>query len=281
MDRASLQTVRLELEDGIAWVILNRPDKKNAMSPELHEEMDWLLADLETDPAVRALVLTGAGNSWCAGQDLKKFFREGVDDAAKAKRLREVSERWRSLRLSNYDKPTIAMVNGYCFGGAFTQLISCDYAIADENAVFGLSEVNWGMIPGGIVAKVLVDIIPFRDALYYTTTGETFDGRKAAELRLVNKAVTADRLREETVSLARMLMEKNPHTLRAIKHCMRRVRDMDYFQAHDYLASKLSDMRLNDRRKGREEAMKQFLDDKTYRPGLGAYKHPGETETEA
>ena len=278
MERSDLKTVRLELEDGIAWVIFNRPEKKNAMSPELHEEMDWLLADLETDPAVRVVVITGAGNSWCAGQDLQKFFRDGVDDAAKAKRLREVSERWRSIRLSNYDKPTIAMVNGYCFGGAFTQLINCDYAIADETATFGLSEVNWGMIPGGIVAKVLVDIMPFRDALWYATTGESFDGKKASELRLVNKAVPKERLREETVALAKTLMEKNPHTLRAIKHCMRRVRDMDYFQAHDYLAAKLSDMKLADQGKGREEAMKQFLDDKSYRPGLGAYKRAGTAE---
>jgi trans-feruloyl-CoA hydratase/vanillin synthase len=274
MERNTLKTVKVEIEDGIAWVTLNRPEKRNAMSPELHEEMDWVLADLETDPEVRVLVLTGAGNSWCAGQDLQKFFRDGVDDAAKAKRLREVSERWRSLRLTNYDKPTIAMVNGYCFGGAFTQLTSCDYAIAAEDATFGLSEVNWGMIPGGIVAKVLVDIMPFRDALYYTTTGETFDGRKASELRLVNKAVPLDKLREETIALAKTLMEKNPHTLRAIKHCMRRVRNMDYFQAFDYLAATLSDMKMADNQgKGRAEAMKQFLDDKTYRPGLGAYKH--------
>ena len=272
-----LKTVKLEIEDGIGWVILNRPEKRNAMSPELHEEMDALLADLETDDRVKVLVLTGAGNSWCAGQDLKAFFRDGVDNERQAKRIREVSERWRSHRLTNYDKPTIAMVNGYCFGGAFTQLTSCDFAIADEQAVFGLSEVNWGMIPGGIVAKALVDIMPFRDALFYTATGRTFDGRKAEQMSLVNMAVPKERLREETVALAKELMEKNPHTLRAIKHCMRRVRNMDYFEAHDYLAAKLSEMRLLDDSKGREEAMKQFLDDKSYRPGLGAYKAKGDS----
>ena len=272
MERSSLTTIKLDIADGIAWVSFNRPEKKNAMSPELHEEMDWLLADLEKDPAAKVLVLTGEGNSWCAGQDLQKFFREGVDNPAHAKSLREVSERWRSLRLANYDKPTIAMVNGYCFGGAFTQLTSCDFAIAATDAVFGLSEVNWGMIPGGIVAKVLVDTLPFRDALYYAATGETFDGRKASEMRLVNKAVPRERLRAETTELARTLMGKNPHTLRSIKHSMRRVRDMDYFQAFDYLAAKLSEMRLADGGRGRAEAMKQFLDEKSYRPGFDAYK---------
>jgi trans-feruloyl-CoA hydratase/vanillin synthase len=91
-------------------------------------------------------------------------------------------------------------------------------------------------------------------------------------MSLVNMAVPKERLREETVKLAKELMDKNPYTLRAIKHCMRRVRRMDYFEAFDYLAAKLSEMRFADRSKGREEAMKQFLDDKSYRPGFGAYK---------
>jgi trans-feruloyl-CoA hydratase/vanillin synthase len=272
MNRTDLSTVSLEIEDGIAWIALNRPEKKNAMSPRLHEEMDWLLADIEADEAVKVVVLTGKGDSWCAGQDLKAFFREGVDNPKNAKRLRETSERWRSLRLQGYDKPTIAMVNGYCFGGAFTQLTSCDFAIAAETATFGLSEVNWGMIPGGIVAKALVDSMDFRDALYYASTGETFDGKRAAELRLVNKAVPTDTLRDETIALARTLMGKNPHTLRAIKHSMRSVRRMDYFQAFDYLGAKLAEMRYADPSDGRQKAMKQFLDEKTYRPGLGAYE---------
>ncbi|MDB5642342.1 MAG: p-hydroxycinnamoyl CoA hydratase/lyase [Hyphomicrobiales bacterium] len=272
MQRTDLSAITLDIEDGIAWIALNRPEKKNAMSPRLHEEMDWLLADIEADDAAKVIVLTGKGDSWCAGQDLKAFFREGVDNPKNAKRLRETSERWRSLRLQGYDKPTIAMVNGFCFGGAFTQLTSCDFAIAAETATFGLSEVNWGMIPGGIVAKALVDSMDFRDALYYASTGEAFDGKRAAELKLVNKAVPADALREETIKLAKTLMAKNPHTLRAIKHAMRSVRRMDYFQAFDYLGAKLAEMRYADPSNGRQKAMEQFLDDKTYRPGLGAYK---------
>src|SRR3546814_14202761 len=131
------------------------------------------------------------------GQDLQKFFREAVDKPHLKKRTLEVAERWRSIRLSNYDKPTIAMVNGYCFGGAFTQLVSCDYAIAADDAIFGLSEINWGILPGGVVSKVVVDTMSYRDALYYATTGEPFDGKKAAELRLVNKDVPKAKSSEE------------------------------------------------------------------------------------
>ena len=81
-----------------------------------------------------------------------------------------------------FPKPTIAMVNGFCFGGAFTPLIACDFAIAAEDATFGLSEINWGIFPGGLVSRVLADAMSYRDAMYYIMTGDPFDGKKAAEL---------------------------------------------------------------------------------------------------
>ena len=81
------------------------------------------------------------------------------------------------------------MVNGWCFGGAFTPLVSCDLAIAAEEATFGLSEINWGIIPPGVVTKAVSQVVSHRDCLYYIMTGETFDGRKAAAMDLVNEAV--------------------------------------------------------------------------------------------
>ena len=81
------------------------------------------------------------------------------------------------------------MVNGYCFGGAFGPVAACDLAIAAEDAVFGLSEINWGIFPGSSLPKTFSELVPFRDVMYYSLTGETFDGRKAAEIRFVNFAV--------------------------------------------------------------------------------------------
>ena len=88
-----------------------------------------------------------------------------------------------------FEKPTIAMVNGWCFGGAFTPLVACDLAFAAEEAKFGLSEINWGILPGGNVTRAVAEVMSHRDALYYIMTGELFDGRKAAEMRLVNEAL--------------------------------------------------------------------------------------------
>jgi len=128
----SYQTVKVEREEGITWAILNRPEKRNAMNPTMHYEMVDILSELEEDPETKVLVLTGAGESWCAGQDLQEFFRALDDKPVERRRAGWASQEWRWRRLFYFPKPTIAMVNGYCFGGAFTPLIACDFAIAAD-----------------------------------------------------------------------------------------------------------------------------------------------------
>ena len=270
-EKKNYQTVKVEKDNGITWVILNRPEKRNAMSPELHYEMLDVITDLETDDETQVLVLTGAGDSWCAGLDLKQYFRGLADKPKERRRAEWTSHQWRWEKLVLFPKPTIAMINGYCFGGAFTQLAACDFAIAAEDAIFGLSEINFGGIPAGIVSKVLADLLSYRDALYYILTGNTFDGKKAAELRLVNYAVPRERLREETINLAEQLKQKNPSAYRICKQAFKMVRTMDYNQAFSYLAGKSMENRFGDPERGREEAFKQFLDEKKYRPGLRSY----------
>ena len=265
------QTVKVEREEGIAWVTLNRPEKRNAMSPQLHFEMVDVLTELESDTSTSVLVLTGAGEAWCAGQDLREYFRGLDDKPAERRRASWATQEWRWRRLFTYPKVTIAMVNGYTFGGAFTQLVACDFAIAAEEATFGLSEVNWGIFPGGLVSRVLADAMTYRDALYYLLTGDTFDGKQAAEMRLVNFAVPRAQLRDETVKLARKLLNKNPNTLRAAKEVYKTARTMDYWQAEEYMAAKATALRATDPENGREKGIRQFLDEKRYRPGLGEY----------
>ena len=272
MTAKSYATVKVEKEGGISWVILNRPEKRNAMNPQLHYDMLDAITELEVDDEAQVLVLTGAGDSWCAGQDLKEFFRALDNKPAERRRAGWASQEWRWRRLFTFPKPTIAMVNGFCFGGAFTPLIACDFAIAAEDAIFGLSEINWGIFPGGLVSRVLADALSYRDAMYYIMTGDTFDGRKAAEMKLVNYAVPREKLREETVKLAKKLMTKNPQALRAAKEVYKLCRTMDYWQAEDYLAAKGTALRATDPERGREEGIKQFIDEKKYRPGLGAYQ---------
>jgi feruloyl-CoA hydratase/lyase len=264
--------VLVEFDEGIAWVTMNRPEKRNAISPALAAEMLATLDALETDRRCGVLVLTGAGESFTAGMDLKEYFRatDGMEPEERAQIFR-VNATWQWRRLMHYPKPTIAMVNGWCFGAGFNPLVGCDIAIAAEEASFGLSEINWGIIPAGNVTKSVAAVMNQRDALYYIMTGESFDGAKAARMGLVNEAVPRAELKERVTKLARVLLEKNPMALRAAKHAYRRVRDMSWDDAEDYLFAKIDQMRFLDPEKGRDKGMSQFLDDKSYRPGLGAY----------
>src|SRR5215470_2385254 len=186
--RAEADTVAVEVREGIAWVRFNRPEKRNAMSPRLNRQMLRVINELEFRDDVGVLVLKGNGAAWSAGMDLKEYFREteaqGLGPIRKSQR--EAYGWWRRLRW--FQKPTIAMVNGWCFGGGYGPLFACDLAIAADEAQFALSEVNWGILPGGGATKVANQLMSFRDAMYHTLTGEAISGKKAAEWKLVNEA---------------------------------------------------------------------------------------------
>lgn len=265
--------VTVSVVEGVAWVTLNRPDKRNAMNPTLNREMADVLETLEQDGDVHVLVIAGEGESWSAGMDLKEYFREtdAGPEILEVKVRREASYwQWRLLR--TYAKPTIAMVNGWCFGGAFTPLVACDLAIAADEATFGLSEINWGIPPGNLVSKALADTVGHRNALYYVMTGETFDGRRAAQMGLVNASVPRSQLRAEVEKLAATLKAKNPVVLRAAKNGFKMARELNWDQAEDYLYAKLDQSSHRDPEGGRQQGLKQFLDDKAIRPGLDTYR---------
>jgi feruloyl-CoA hydratase/lyase len=151
-------------------------------------------------------------------------------------------------------------------------MVSCDIAIAAEEATFGLSEVNWGIIPAGNVLKAIASKMRDSDGLYYALTGDTFDGTEAAKMGLVRYAVPRAALRDKTRELAEKLLSKNRAAVRAIKHAYRKMGEMSWDSSEDYLMAKLDQLRLTDPEKGRQQGMKQFLDDKSYRPGLGTYQ---------
>ena len=267
------QTVKVTVEQGIAWVSFNRPEKRNAMSPTLNREMRDVLETIEQDADARVLVLTGEGSAWTAGMDLKEYFRE-VDAGPEIlqERIRRDASEWQWKLLRFYSKPTIAMVNGWCFGGGFSPLVACDLAICADEATFGLSEINWGIPPGNLVSKAMADTVGHRESLYYIMTGKTFDGHKAAQMGLVNKSVPLAQLRDEVVLLAQDLLDKNPVVLRAAKNGFKRCRELTWEQNEDYLYAKLDQAQLRDPEHGRAQGLKQFLDDKSIKPGLQAYK---------
>jgi trans-feruloyl-CoA hydratase/vanillin synthase len=262
--------VAVEIGNGIAWVRFNRPEKRNAMSPELNRRMMEVLDELEFREDVGVLVLSGEGTAWTAGMDLKEYFRETEAKGLAGVRQsqRESYGWWRRLRW--YQKPTIAMVNGWCFGGGYGPLFACDLAFAADEAKFGLSEINWGILPGGGATKVAVELMPFRQAMYHAMLGEPIDGQKAASWGLVNESLPLASLKDRVTEVAKVLLAKNPVALKATKDAVRRVGVMTYDEAEDYLVRAQEAANSYDN-EGRKEGIRQFIDEKTYKPGLGSY----------
>ena len=267
----TFETVRLEKKDRIATVTFNRPEKRNAMNPRLHEEMTTLLEQLRYDPEVAVIVLTGAGNAFCAGMDLKQFFTDLKSQPAEYDRITRLAVEWRSRTLRYFPKPTIAMVNGYCFGGAFAIVEGCDLAIAAEEATFGLSEINFKLFPGGSVSKALANLLRPRDALWYGLLGRPFDGRTAAQIGFVNVAVPLERLHEETMQVARELAQKDPWALKATKDGYRFSLDMPWDAAMSYASGKEMELVVRQNDAWRSEGIGDFLKGK-YRPGLEGHE---------
>ncbi|MBN8816800.1 MAG: p-hydroxycinnamoyl CoA hydratase/lyase [Sphingomonas sp.] len=266
--------VAYDIQDGIAWVRFNRPDKRNCMSPTLNRDMMEVLEALEFRDDVGVLVLSGEGSAWSAGMDLKEYFRENEYKGLAAVRhaQREAYGWWERLRW--YHKPTIAMVNGWCFGGGYGPLFACDLAFAAEDAQFGLSEINWGILPGGGASKVASELLSFRRAMYHAMMGENVDGKTAAEWGLVNEAHPLATLKDRVTEVARVLLGKNAVALKATKDAIRRVREMTYDNAEDFLIRAQEAANSFDG-EGRKEATRQFIDEKSFKPGLGAYDKQG------
>jgi feruloyl-CoA hydratase/lyase len=270
-ERTEADTVAFRVSAGIAWVKFNRPEKRNCMSPRLNRQMLRVLDELEFRDDVGVLVLTGEGDAWSAGMDLKEYFRDTEALGLKGVResQREAYAWWERLRW--FQKVTIAMVNGWCFGGAYGPLFACDLAFCSEDAQFGLSEINWGILPGGGASKVAGDLMPMRQAMYHALLGENLTGREAVAAGLVNEALPAAQLEARVTAVAQQLLAKNWETLKATKDAMRRVREMSYDAAEDYLIRAQEALNWHDKSDGRHRGMKQFLDDKTFKPGLRAY----------
>ncbi len=234
-DRAEEDTVAFTVENGIAWVSYNRPEKRNCMSPKLNRQMMRVLEELEFREDVRVLVLTGEGDAFSAGMDLKEYFRdnEALGVGAIRKAQREAYGWWDRLRW--YEKPTIGMVKGWAFGGAYGPLHALDIVVAADDATFGLSEINWGILPGGGASKVAQELMPFRKAMYHAMMGENLTGKQAAEQGLVTESVPAGQLKDRVTQIAEALLKKEPNALRATKWAMRRMTEMTFENAMDYL----------------------------------------------
>ena len=192
------QYLLLEKADGIGTVTINRPDVLNALNIDVFREMDALFAEIEQDPDIRVVILTGAGDrAFAAGVDIKEMMdQDGI---------------------YHLPKPVIAAVNGYAYGGGHELALACDLRIASETAKFGQQEINLGIIPGGGAVPRLTQLTGMAKAKEIVYTGEVFDAQTALALGIVNKVVPPDELMKEARGLAEKLVSKSAAALTAAK----------------------------------------------------------------
>jgi trans-feruloyl-CoA hydratase/vanillin synthase len=266
------KTLLVDFDNGVAVLTLNRPKKRNAMNPVLGEEITDALESLRNDDRCRVLVITGAGESFCAGMDLKEFFIELQDKPADYDRAHRIAVEWRGRTLRLFPKPTISMVNGHCFGGAFTIVEGCDLAVAAEDAKMGLSEINFKMFPGGSVGKSMGNLLRPRDYMLYALTGRPMSGKIAADIGFINYAVPANELRENVMALAHEVAAKDASALLATREIYQLSMGMEWDTAMNYASALQA---WHTQRQGnafREEGIGDFLD-KKYKPGLGGHEN--------
>ena len=237
-----------ELRGDIAWITLNQPEKRNALTDEI---VAGLLGHLTTaihDPRVRAIVITGAGTAFCAGADLKSG---GVAAGAGENPFVTVMKTiWEA------PKPVIARINGHAFGGGVGLAAACDLTVAADTAMFSFSEVRVGVIPA-MISVVVIPKLGIQNAMWLFLTGERFSASRAIELGLVHRAVPASELDaavEEIIGLVRL---GGPNAIREAKQLVRRIPTLSMDEGFRYTAKKIGELFASEEA---AEGMQAFLE---------------------
>ncbi|MDT8441902.1 MAG: enoyl-CoA hydratase-related protein [Desulfuromonadales bacterium] len=226
-------TLLLEKSDGIALVTFNNPKVMNALTTATFCALEGLLAELETDAAVRVLILTGAGDkAFIAGGDIRDLARLDVEGArAFALLAQRVLD-----RIETFAKPVIAAVNGYALGGGCELAMACDLRIAAQTARFGQPEVKLGIIPGFAGTQRLARLVGKAKAKELIFTGEMVDAAEAVRIGLVNRTVPAESLLAEARRLALQMADKSASAIALAKEAIDNGVEMDFARASRYEA---------------------------------------------
>lgn len=217
----------LEIENpaaGVRLLRMNRPEKHNALNSDLTEALLRALQEAGTDDDCRAIVLTGAGKSFCAGADTSEFAGLSDADGTLALARADLTTRLHAV-FNETDRPIIAAVRGNALGGGAGLMLACDMVVAAEDMRFGYPELRHGIVPAVVMAN-LVRQLGRKTAFALVATGRLLDGREAAELGLANESVGADAVTDRALEIATGLAAWSPVALRTTKRLFYRVADL-------------------------------------------------------
>ncbi|MCF3121662.1 enoyl-CoA hydratase/isomerase family protein [Streptomyces arenae] len=201
--------LRHTVTDGVATVVIDHPAKRNAMTADMWRQVPPLFAGLAADPAVRAVVLTGAGDTFCAGADISSLRESATDPQELAVRAEEA--------LAAFPKPTVAAVRGYCVGGGCQLAGACDLRFADEGASFGITPAKLGIVYAAASTRRLVSLVGPATAKYLLFSGELIDAERALRTGLVDEVLPLGELDKRVAEFTRVLATRSQLTQAAAK----------------------------------------------------------------
>lgn len=215
----SIQPVLCDRQDAVGILTINRPKTLNALDIPTLLALEAALGDLEADPAIRAIVLTGAGErAFVAGGDIADL--NSRDGLAHYQEFAEIIHRV-FRRFETSDKPTIAAINGWALGGGTELLLTLDIRLVAEDARLGLPEINLGLFPGAGGSQRIIRQIPLCRAKELMFTGQPMTAAEAVQWGLCNRTVAAAQLMEKAMELAQQIAAKSPLTLKLLKRTLR------------------------------------------------------------
>lgn len=224
------ETIRYEVKDGVATITLNRPDAANALNEAMAEEIQDALEEIASDPAVRAVLITGAGKAFCAGQDLKAA--AGLAQSAS----QIIASTWAPIvrRIRQLEKPVIAALNGVAAGAGCSLALACDLRVASEKASLAVLFSRVGLIPDAGATWLLPRLVGVARTLELAFLADPVDAPTAERLGLVNKVVAAEALLEEAGALARRLAEGPTVAYGLTKRAVNRADSLTFNEALEY-----------------------------------------------
>lgn len=226
------ELVRYRIEENIGLIEMNDPESSNSMSQQMCFSLIDTLSSAEANDEVHVIVLTGTGNAFCAGGNIKEFSRYQEKLASEIHKEGEaISKLFQTL--TSLRKPVIGAVNGHALGGGLGLVAACHYTVASAKAKLGTTEIKLGLFPL-VILPVLIEAIGSKKALEISFTGEIFQADKAKEYGLVNKVVPLEQVMDESLKFARQLASASPLALKIGMDCFVRTRDMEWNNKLDY-----------------------------------------------
>ncbi|MGC7872845.1 enoyl-CoA hydratase/isomerase family protein [Desulfosporosinus sp. SYSU MS00001] len=219
----TFETILVEIEEGIATIILNRPDVLNALNSQVFNELAEAAENLSIDDSVRAVIITGGDKVFAAGADIKEMALLGAVGVATGLRPSKIAFE----RLENMPKPVIAAINGYALGGGCELTLAADVRIAGDNAQFGLPEIKLGILPGGGGTQRLPRLIGAGKAKELIFSGDLINAEEALRVGLVNKVVPPDQVLAWARKMAEKFVSRGAVALSLAKTCINEGQRMD------------------------------------------------------